>query len=595
VIQPLLSPIGAAGAVAAPGALAGGAAPGGALQLRLPETEIATSRDEPFGRLAAIDIGSNSIHMIVVAPQASGAYRVLGREREMVRLGKTGLGEGLLSEGAIADGLEALIRMTTMASLKGADRVVAVATSAVREAANGRDFLARVKAQTGLDVQLLTGVEEGQLIYRAVREVVDLGQDGAVIVDVGGGSTEWIAALGGELESVVSLPLGSLRCAAVLKGDPPRPGAIEKLRAAIRARLAEQLPRGGAAAASGSSPQGSARPLARPTSPSGENAGEPPRTAASGSCAPPARLIATSGTALCCADLIDLFGGRREPASGLREVRAKDLGPLVARLRGLRRRELAELPAVGGPRSDSLMAGAILLQELVAHAGVDRFHVSDRALREGLVLAALGQPIPAALAPGDLRRREVLQLAEQAQSVLRHNLQTARLAVRLFDVTASLHSFGAREREWLEYAALLHDVGYSIHYRSHHKHSYYLIANASLAGFGQPEIEIIAHVARYHRGTGPKSKHATFAALKPWQQKTVRRLAVLLRIADALDRTHASRVHEIYCAIRDGRVRIELESPYRVDLELAAAREHRPDFKRVFGSRLSLRQGLETA
>jgi exopolyphosphatase / guanosine-5'-triphosphate,3'-diphosphate pyrophosphatase len=388
--------------------------------------------------------------------------------------------------------------------------------------------------------------------------VVDLGQEGAVIVDVGGGSTEWITALGGELERVVSLPLGSLRCAAALKGDPPRPAAIDKLRAAIRARLAEQLPR--------------------------EPAG--PR---------PARLIATSGTALCCADLIDLFGGRREPTTGLREVRAKELGQLVARLRGLRRRELADLPGVGGPRSDSLMAGAILLHELVAHAGVDRFHVSDRALREGLVLAALGQPIPAALAPGDLRRREVLQLAEQAQSVLRHNLQTARLAVRLFDVTASLHSFGAREREWLEYAALLHDVGYSIHYRSHHKHSYYLIASAGLAGFGQEEIEIIAHVARYHRGAGPKSKHATFAALRPWQQKTVRRLAVLLRIADALDRTHASRVHEIYCAIRDGRVRIEVESPYRVDLELEAAREHRRDFARVFASRLSLRQGLETA
>jgi exopolyphosphatase/guanosine-5'-triphosphate,3'-diphosphate pyrophosphatase len=561
VIQPLFAPAGAAGtarAMAAPGVLAGGAAPWEALQLRLPETETAASRDEPFGRLAAIDIGSNSIHMIVVAPQASGAYRVLGREREMVRLGKTGLGEGVLSEAATADGLEALIRMTTMASLKGADRVVAVATSAVREAANGRDFLARVKAQTGLDVQLLTGVEEGQLIYRAVREVVDLGQDGAVIVDVGGGSTEWIAALGGELESVVSLPLGSLRCAAALKGDPPRPAAVDSLRAAIRARLAEQL-------------------LREPAGP------------------PPARLIATSGTAICCADLIDLFGGRREPATGLREMRVKDLGQLVARLRGLRRRELAELPPVGGPRSDSLMAGAILLQELVAHAGVERFHVSDRALREGLVLAALGQPIPAALAPGDLRRREVLQLAEQAQSVLRHNLQTARLAVRLFDVTASLHSFGGREREWLEYAALLHDVGYSIHYRSHHKHSYYLIVNASLAGFGQPEIEIIAHVARYHRGSGPKAKHATFAALKPWQQKTVRRLAVLLRIADALDRTHASRVNEIYCAIRGGRVRIELESPYRVDLELEAAREHRRDFERVFGSRLSLRQGLETA
>ncbi len=135
------------------------------------------------GRLAAIDIGSNSIHMIVVAPEPQGGYRVLGRERDMVRLGKTGF-RGALSEAAIRDGLEALVKMTTLARLKGAERVVAVATSAVREAANGQDFLSRVKAQTGMDVQLLTGVEEGRLIYRAVREAVDLGPGRAVIVDV---------------------------------------------------------------------------------------------------------------------------------------------------------------------------------------------------------------------------------------------------------------------------------------------------------------------------------------------------------------------------------------------------------------------------
>jgi exopolyphosphatase/guanosine-5'-triphosphate,3'-diphosphate pyrophosphatase len=552
VIQQLLAPARPLGAGDAP------IPPDDPRQLRLPQwSQAAARRDEPFGRLAAIDIGSNSIHMIVVAPQANGAYRVLGREREMVRLGKTGLGEGMLSEAAIANGLEALLRMTTMARLKGADQVVAVATSAVREAANGRDFLGRIKAHTGLDVQLLSGAEEGRLIYRAVREVVDLGPGGAAVVDVGGGSTEWIDVQAGELTGVVSLPLGSLRCAVYLKGDPPRPASIAQLRETIRARLAEEVPR---------DPE-----------------------------APLARVIATSGTAVCCADLVDLFGGRSEAATGLREVRAKDLAQLVTRLRRLERRELAELPPVGGPRSDSLMAGAILLQELVTHADVDRFQVSDRALRDGLVLAALGQPIPEALQPGDLRRRQVLQLAEQAQSVLRHNLQTARLALRLFDVTASLHSFGAREREWLEYAALLHDIGYSVHYRNHHKHAYYLVANADLAGFDQPEIEIIAHLARYHRGPLPKAKHPSFAALKPWQQKTIRRLAVLLRIADSLDRTHASRVEEIYGAIGDDRVRIEVVSPYQVELELEAAREHRAEFKQVFGARLSLRQGLETA
>jgi exopolyphosphatase/guanosine-5'-triphosphate,3'-diphosphate pyrophosphatase len=509
-------------------------------------------------RLAAIDIGSNSIHMLVAEAEPNGGFRMLGREREMVRLGRTGFGEGALSEAAMLDGLESLAKMTTIARLKGAERVVAVATSAVREAANGADFLARVKALTGLDVQLLTGVEEGRLIYRAVREAVDLGPGTAAIADIGGGSTEWIATRAGEVEQVVSLSLGSLRCASDLKGDPPSAASVERLRRQVQKRLAETVPGG-----------------------------------------PVERLVATSGTAATCADLIDHFAGRpwKELSGVLREVRTKDLAQLVERLRPLARRQIAALPPVGPPRSESLLAGAILLQELVARAAVDRFQVCDRALREGLVLASLNQPASDSAEPRDLRRRQVLQLAERAESVYRHNLQSARLALRLFDVTASLHGLGAREREWLEYAALLHDIGYSIHYRGHHKHAYYLITNAVLDAFDQREVEIIAHVARYHRGAVPKPSHPTLAALKPWQQRTIRKLAALLRVADSLDRTHASRVEEIYCAIRGrGRkVTLEVLSRYAVDLELEAAREHGRFFERVFDCSLRLRQGLEVA
>lgn len=510
------------------------------------------------GRLAAIDIGSNSIHMIVVAPEPGGGYRVLGREKEMVRLGKTAHGRGALSESAMRDGLETLVRMTTLAGLKGAERVVAVATSAVREASNGDDFLTRVKAQTGLDVQLLTGIEEGQLIYRAVREVVDLGQGTAAIVDVGGGSTEWIATRAGEIEQVTSLALGSLRCANDLQGDPPTAASVERLRRRIQKRLRDEIPRG-----------------------------------------PVERVVATSGTAVTCADLIDFFAGRdwKETGSALREVRLKDLAQLVERLRPLERSEIAALPPVGGPRSDSLVAGAVLVHELVAHAGLDRFLVSDRALREGLVLAALGQPIPAAREPEDLRRRQILRLAERTESVYRHSLQSARLAVRLFDVTASLHGLGSREREWLEYAALLHDIGYSIHYRNHHKHSYYLVLNANLDAFDPREVEILAHLARYHRGPAPKRSHRShpeLAVLKPWQQRTIRQLTALLRVGDSLDRTHASRVEEIYGSIRKRRVTLEVISRYDVELELEAAREAGGLFEKVFDCRLRLRQGLET-
>ena len=518
--------------------------------------------------LAAIDVGSNSIHMIVVEPEANGAYRVLGREREMVRLGRSAFGlvgqGGNLSDQAMEDGILALVKMITLASLRGAGRVVAVATSAVREAGNGEEFLARVRAQTGVEVRRLSGEDEGALIYRAVREVVDLGPGGAAIVDVGGGSTEWVGTHQGELDSVVSLALGSLRCSAALGGDPPGARAIERLRRTIRERLKAEVPR---------------RKITR--------------------------LVGTSGTAVCCADLIAHFpAAEKAPApapsarsakSGLREVKLRDLSALVERLARMPRAAIAALPGVGAPRAESLLAGAILVEELARHAGVSRLLVSDRALREGLVLAALGQPIPRGADPDDLRRRQVLRLAERVESVHPHGLQTARLAVRLFDLTASLHGLGRREREWLEYAALLHDIGYSIHYQKHHEHSFYLIQNAALDAFDPSEVEIVARVARFHRGASPKPDHPALAGSKPWQQKTIRTLAALLRVADALDRTHASRVEQVYCSIRPKRVKLEVISPYAVDLELEAAVEHGRLFEKVFGRRLSVRQGLEAA
>ncbi len=514
----------------------------------------------PWTETAAIDIGSNSIHMIVVEPQPGGGYRVLDREREMVRLGKSALGRGdrppELSERAMREGVVALTKMSTLARLKGAERTVAVATSAVREAENGEEFLARVRAQTGLEPRRLTGEEEGRLIYLAVREAIDLGRGTSVIVDVGGGSTEWITARNGRLGRVLSLKLGSLRCAGWLPDDPPSAAKVAKLRRRLRDAIAR--------------------------------INAPRRTE---------RLVATSGTAVCCADLVDLLAGADWKASSgaLREVRTRDLGELCAHLARLSRKQIAALPPVGGPRSDSLLAGALLLHELVRHAGVERFQVSDRALREGVVLDALGAPPAGAAAPSDVRRRQIQQLAERGASVLAHGEETARMAVRLFDLTQSLHGMGPREREWLEHAALLHDLGYLVDYEGHHKHGFYLITNAALDAFDQREIEIVAHLVRYHRGGAPKAKHTTFAALKPWQQRTVTRLAALLRIADALDRSHAKRVEQVYCAIREKSVRLEVLSRYDIELELSTARDRAGLFEEVFGRTLKVRQGLEKA
>jgi exopolyphosphatase/guanosine-5'-triphosphate,3'-diphosphate pyrophosphatase len=507
-------------------------------------------------RLAAIDIGSNSIHMVVVDAEPRGSFRVLDRERDMVRLGRSAHRDGALSEKAMALGLLTLSKMATLAKLKGAERIVAVATSSVREASNGEEFLIRVKAKTGLDVQVLTGEQEGRLIFRAVREAIDLGRGFSAVVDVGGGSTEWILARGGELRRVVSLKLGSLRLARELTRS--NKAAIATLRRAVR------------------------EPLKRL---------RPPKNLS--------RLIATSGTAVCCADLIDFLAGRDWKAANglLREVRSRDLSELVEHLRRLTRQQLAALPPVGAPRSESILAGAILLEEIVRIAGVDHFFVSDRALREGVVLEALTGSQQ--LAPNaEVRSRQIQTLAERCPPVVAHCREVTRLSILLFDLTRSLHGLGEREREWLEYGAALHDLGYLVDYRKHHLHGYYLVTNAALDAFDPREIEIIAHLVRFHRGARPRAeRHPTFAELKPWQQRTVERLVSILQIADALDRSHARRVREVYCSIAKKKVRIEVVSKVDVTLELDAAKRRKRLFERLFERDVTVKKGLrpETA
>ena len=499
--------------------------------------------------------------MVVVERGGAGGYQVLARERDMVRLGKSALaqgpGGGALSPKAVRKGLEALLKMTTLARLKGAGEIVAVATSAVREASNGREFLAQVRALTGISVRVLSGEEEGALIFRAVRHAVDLSHRAVVLVDVGGGSTEWCVARKGELRSVQSVKLGSLRCAARLTSDPPSGRSIDRLREEIVETL--------------------------------------------GRMKTPARvdmMIATSGTAACCGDLADLFSGGGGASGfapgGLKELKVRALGQVADRLAGMTRKEIADLAPVGEPRSGSILAGAILLEELARRAGVDRLLLCDRALRDGLVLEALDATAPATPNPGEVRRRQVMELAQRAPGMLQHVEQVARLAVRLFDVTAPVHNLGVREREWLEHAAWLHDIGYSIHFERHHKHSHYLIATANLDAFDPREIEVIAEVARYHRGAPPRARHANFAALRSWQQKTIEKLAAILRIANALDRTHAARAVELYASLKKRReVVIELLSPFDMGLELAAARHRAGHFERVFGREVTFRQGLE--
>lgn len=531
--------------------------PVGVLTLAVsPLSTLGGNSEEPHpGRLAAIDLGSNSLHMIIVEADPAGGYRVLDREKEMVCLGGALKLDGKpapLPASAVEASLETLSRFLALASLRGASEAVAVATSAVREAADGSDFLARVKAQTGLQIRLLSGDEEGYLVFRAVREALDLSEPRCVIADLGGGSTEWIRVEKGELKEVKSLPLGSLRLAQILEDAPPSGAAMADLRKVVGRGL---------------------RSL-------GHKHVD--------------RLVATSGTALTVASLSELISGRpwRAAAGTLRALTASDVDRVIETLLKLTRKEIAALPPVGSRRAVSILSGAILLRELLAASGCTELTVCDRSLRYGLVLATLSRAPERA---GSSRRRQVERLARRVESVYAHSVQCARLAVRLFDLTMAIHGLGQREREWLEYAALLHDIGYSVHHRRHQDHSRYLIANAGLSGFEREELEVMAVTAGYHRGHRPRSNDPELKSLSHWQRKVIKRLVALLRLGDALDRTHASRVENLYCAIRKRKLRFDVISPYDVTLELEAARKAKRQFERIFGVEVRLQQGFSPA
>ncbi len=528
--------------------------------LTLPVSRLAPlgegSEDPRPGRLAAIDIGSNSLHMILVEADPAGGYRVLDREKEMVCLGSTlevGAERSRLPADAVEATLETLKKFLVLAGLRGAAEAVAVATSAVREALDGAELVARVEAQTGLQVRVLSGEEEGSLVYLAVREAVDLSEPRVVIADLGGGSTEWIRVEAGELTAIDSLPLGSLRLGRLLPAAPPTEADLS--------RLGKRISRGLEA-------------LSAP--------------------GPADRLLATSGTAVAVASLAELWAGRpwRAAPGALRSLEADDVARVVSRLARLSRDEIADLPPVGSGRAPSILAGAMLLGQLLAAAGTDRLTVCDRSLRDGLVLATLVRPPEPA---GSSRRRQVERLARRLEGVYAHSSQCARLAVRLFDLTMSIHGFGPREREWLEYAALLHDIGYSVHHRRHQDHSRYLIANAGLEGFDPGEVAVIALTAGYHGGRRPRSSDPALAGLPAWQRKVVKGLVALLRLADALDRTHASRVETVYCAIRKRKVRLDVISPFDVSLELEEARKQKRLFERRWDVEVRLHQGLSPA
>jgi exopolyphosphatase/guanosine-5'-triphosphate,3'-diphosphate pyrophosphatase len=493
-------------------------------------------------RLAAIDIGTNSVHMIVVRVRADLSFEVIDREKEMVRLGAGGLDGKRLTHEAMTSALQALSKFERIATSHQVDQILAAATSATREAENGGEFLSAIERTTGVRPRIITGTEEARLIHMAAVYGVDTPK-ATVVIDVGGGSVEITRGVGPEAQFARSFKLGVIRLTERFVETDPLSGRDERKMVKYINSQVDQYVR---------------------------------RIVDAGF----DRVIGTSGTILSIGTVATAIERGIVPAEARNlRVPAKSIRRLRKLVTELDLEQQLQLPGLDPRRADLTVAGAILIDTLLRRLKADEITLCDLALREGVVLDYIHRhrsDIARVDRYPDVRRRSTIELAERCNYEAAHARQVATLALALFDQTQTIHGLGDREREWLEFASLLHDIGNHISYEKHHRHSYYLIKHGDLRGFEPEEIEIIALVARYHRRAEPARSHLGMTGLSKKLHKIIRVLAAFLRIAETLDRSQHGVIKRVEARERAGLLRLDVFAIGDSELEVWAANRQLP-------------------
>jgi exopolyphosphatase/guanosine-5'-triphosphate,3'-diphosphate pyrophosphatase len=506
-------------------------------------------------RVAAIDIGTNSIHMIVAEIRPDLSFEVIDREKEMVRLGAGGLDGRALTVEAMHATLQVLSKFRRLAESHQVDQIIAVATSATREAENGGEFLRAITHQTGIRPRVISGTEEARLIHQAAVYGVSVPGDAAVVIDIGGGSVEVTRGAGSAVDIGRSFKLGVIRLSErFVKTDPLDRRDERKLVRHIDAEIGrhlDQIVRAGFD-----------------------------------------RVIGTSGTILSLGAVAMAADGRGQGVTlRNRRLSAKQVRRLRKELTPLALEQRLRIPGLEPRRADLAVAGAILVDEILRRLGAQDITLCDLSLREGLVLDFIARhrkEIAQADRYPDVRRRSIFELAERCNFSSEHAQHVARLAVALFDQTRAIHGLTDHERELLEYSAILHDIGVHISYERHHKHSYYLIRNGQLRGFEPDETDMIGLIARYHRQAAPKRRHEGFEGLRRKARRTVRTLGAILRLAESLDRSHSQVVTGLELHDRGDDDLLQIRSSGDAELELWSAARHAGPFEKMTGKPLRI-------
>jgi exopolyphosphatase / guanosine-5'-triphosphate,3'-diphosphate pyrophosphatase len=504
-------------------------------------------------RYAAIDIGSNSVRMLAAEVAPGSAVRVLASGREVTRLGESVFRTGSISEEAMKLTCEVLARMAAQYQALDVAGVRAVATSSARDALNQAEFLERASQAIGGPVEAISGREEARLIHLGVLSRWPQPGRHVLIVDIGGGSAELIGAEDGRILEAVSRPLGAVRLRELfLADDPPSPRELHQIREFIQEKLADAFRRFGARRWD--------------------------------------RAIATSATAAAVACAI---GGvprtKRDRVDRLRSTTAQ-VRKLYNRLSALDLAGRRRIAGIGPRRAEIIVPGVAVLLEILERLRLPSVYYSAAGVRDGIVadLAARGVGRELARLSRD-QRREAERLSLRYGSSLKHARQVAALGHVLFNSLLPLHQLPPAFGKLLEAAAYLHDIGHYVSDLSHHKHSYYLVANSDMSGFTNRERELIANLCRYHRKALPASTHLNTRSLNAEERRALQRLIPLLRVADSLDRSHDQRVKSLECQVLDGQVILQLASSSDIDLEGWAAERAGEVFREVYGVPVAIR------
>ena len=510
-------------------------------------------------KLAAIDIGSNSIKLVVVDAAATDSFAVLARDKDVVRLGRETLLKGRLSEDAIERAVASVLRFRTAAEVRKADVIMAVATASVREATNSAQFIKQVEKNTGIRVEVLSGVEEARLIGLAASRGCATRGALNLNIDIGGGSTEISLFRNGTPVSLFSVNVGAVRLTErFLKNDPPKAKQIGALKSEVFAafqRPARELK------------------LAKWQQASG-----------------------TSGTVLAVGATLT---AQQSSPNNLKELPAQpaeaviplsSLAKLNSELAELSQSDRRELRGISAQRAEIIVAGGCILEEAMKALQINSLRTCDWGLREGVIIDHLqereDEARPAIPDFADQKLLEVHAVGRRFGYEETHARQVAKMADQLFDSLAAHYELSRHQRTLLLAGALLHDIGYHIAHDSHQKHALYLIVNSELTGFSEAEKLVIANIARYHRGPLPKERHKEYAALNAADRDSVSKLGGIVRLADALDRSHDSRILNLNCRLQSGTLQIELDSDLDYSNELTEVERKKDLFEKAFKRRL---------